>query len=1214
MRIDVQRPRSFWWIVAGLFAAVVMATLATVLALVNSEAARAAIERQLATYTGADIHYQALELHVWPRPGVELNQLTFRASPELEGAVERVVLRFALLPLLKGDAHISLAHLERPALVARISALGAAPTSDAIVAAYRAAVAPVLGWLALNARGLAFEVRDGSLDLVAPGVPALKFDGVTVDGEVSSDAVSATIEAHANVLNHARARTRIETGSLAADLELQIDGLETGPLLERALAASPVKILPAKSAVTLTANTDGARVLNAQLDVAMPGLAITRNGSRLDIGASHARMQATCSPAEIALVVQDLALGDLLPAATGSLKFQPGDGGTIFDAVMPRVDIGRVRAAALGFADDLGPIREFATFVQHGIALDLHAHVAGNGIEVLAEPFDYELSARVEAADVEVPALALRLSEASGSVRVAQRALSANGVATTIGHSSLRDGRITLALDPKVVLREMSAAFDVDLAESLALAKRVLRNSATTSAFPRIQSITGRARGTLALREAGGGMHQTYDVTSLQGTLRHAAVPLPIVIDGGGLRYEAGGQLALRGLTGAVGASHVERIDAVLALTPEPVVLSATGTAMLALDELYAWVVALPIARPLREDVSTLTGSVGVNLARLAGPLTAPERLDVVATLAPQQVEVGSPHLPEALSISGGTIRIEGAGLGFDGVGVVLQDARGMLSGSLHAYASQGRALDVSITHATLGPRSLEWAEDVAEIVPGARVRGPIALNSARVKWPAPAPWRFEVDAAAVFPSGAGSNVDLSWRPGSVTIRSLTLKDQDSDFRMVLDWQPESATVAFNGFVSERSIGRILVSPLGASGTLRGDFETTVDLRNPIRSRATGKLEGADLAIPTAFATPLLIDRLNIEANGDRFSVTDSIVRFGDEPIALAGSIVRAGDAFDVAADISSDGADAEQWIARLRQSNTTASASPWAWPLRGRVAIRVGHVDVLGYRVEPFVAAVALGDRKVTANVSQARLCGLSVPLTLSATPATVEIEGHASAHDLPVAATALCLTKNQVRASGTMDVSADFAASGAPAALLASARGKATVRARDGYVGGARALSDVLALEDVDKRLADAELNTNRDGLPYRAIELDVSLVGDRAVVGHALQKSAPIDIAVQGEIHLPDGQVALTGVALPIVNALARQVPMLWRIIGAPIVGIPFSVSGTIASPQVTRVRATAIGGALLHTLQSAVLLPVQLLDAVAGDAGARPSVPP
>jgi hypothetical protein len=148
------------------------------------------------------------------------------------------------------------------------------------------------------------------------------------------------------------------------------------------------------------------------------------------------------------------------------------------------------------------------------------------------------------------------------------------------------------------------------------------------------------------------------------------------------------------------------------------------------------------------------------------------------------------------------------------------------------------------------------------------------------------------------------------------------------------------------------------------------------------------------------------------------------------------------------------------------------------------------------------------------------------------------------------------------------------------------------------------------------VKERLPGTELDTRRDGLPYRSIEIDTTLAGERVVVDRGLLQSLALDIAVQGEIRIRDGQLALTGVALPAVNAIVRQVPVLGGAGRGPIVGIPFSVTGDAANPHVTRVSATAVAGTLLSTLQSVVTLPVQLLGA--GDAGggerALPRDPP
>ena len=162
----------------------------------------------------------------------------------------------------------------------------------------------------------------------------------------------------------------------------------------------------------------------------------------------------------------------------------------------------------------------------------------------------------------------------------------------------------------------------------------------------RIESIAGRAKVTLALVEAGRGFRQTYDVTRVDARMRRAGMPLPIAVGGGGLHYETGGVLVLRSVSGVIGASRVDGLDAEVGFASGPVVRSASGTAVLALDELFPWAISLPAARKLRGVLDTLQGSVGIKLARLAGPLAAPERLDMEAVLTPQKVGVASRQLP----------------------------------------------------------------------------------------------------------------------------------------------------------------------------------------------------------------------------------------------------------------------------------------------------------------------------------------------------------------------------------------------------------------------------------------------------------------------------------------------------------------------------------------------------------------------------------------
>jgi hypothetical protein len=955
-----------WVFVGGVVVAVLVGATAGALLLLNGDTAKRAIERQLATLTGGDFHYATLELRAWPRPTAELQRVTFRVAPIVEGTAERMIVRFALLRLLAGEVHVSTILLDRPALVLRPPATGAVSVPDDPVAAYRGAVGPAVEWLVIHARGLALSVRDGTVDIDMPGAATLKLDAVTLDGRVSSDAVEAKLAAHGNLWQGARLQASIATDSLATKAELEIDSLDAASTLARTLDAASAGIHSAATDLKLTLSTDGRRSATGELTFATPTLGVTRNGARLDVGAARGRLTATYAPGDATLRVDELKLGEILPAATGSLKARPGAGGVTFDAALGRVDAGRVRAAALAVAGDVARVVAVSSIVKSGTAVDLQIHAVAERLGDLADVSRYDVAMGVESAGIDIPVPVMTLTGASGRVRIARGVLTASNVAGTFDASSLRDGELVLALAPTVALSSLSVALDLDLAESHGRILRMLRDSPLAREMSRVESISGRAKGTLALRQDGATLRQSYDATGINAKLRYVSVPLPVAIDSGGLHYETGGTLVLRKVAGAIGASRVEEADAEIAFAPGLVVRAGSGRAMLALDELHPWLIALPVLSPFRGEVSALQGAVGVKLARLAGPLAAPGRLQLDAVLTPRTVRVTSPRLPASLTIDGGTIRLQDQDLLFDAVDVALRDVRGTLSGSLRGYATSSPALDVAIARATIGPRGLEWVGDQADVPRGARLLAPIGLERTRVRWPAPAPWRTEVAGAASLPGGARSEFDFSYRSGSVQIRRLTLKDRDSDARATLDWQPERAGLSFHGLVAGQSMARILASPPAASGALRGDFEAAVNLTDALRSRATGKLEGTAVGLPDLFDIPLAIDRITLEADGDRVRVRDTSLRVADQPLQLEGSIARAGDGLLVDGTVTTEAIDARRWLERLPPAADAGGAPRGRWPVRGRIVLRAGHVDVLGYRLEPLVANVSLDARRL--------------------------------------------------------------------------------------------------------------------------------------------------------------------------------------------------------------------------------------------------------
>ena len=126
----------------------------------------------------------------------------------------------------------------------------------------------------------------------------------------------------------------------------------------------------------------------------------------------------------------------------------------------------------------------------------------------------------------------------------------------------------------------------------------------------------------------------------------------------------------------------------------------------------------------LRDDLVGLQGTAGLKLTRLAGPLNAPERMEMDAVFTPTKVRATSRHLPGRLAIDGGTVTLQNRDLLCDGVAIAMQDMSGTLSGSFRGYAAPSAALDLSIARATIGPRGASSGRKtrrVSRAAPGCR-------------------------------------------------------------------------------------------------------------------------------------------------------------------------------------------------------------------------------------------------------------------------------------------------------------------------------------------------------------------------------------------------------------------------------------------------------------------------------------------------------------
>ena len=1198
--------RAAWVRRLAIAAAAAVALLAGVVALVplvvDGDRVRQAIERRISDIAGGEVRYDSLKLRFFPQPYVEAHNATVRIPGTVDGRIGTLAIRIALLPLLAGNVRPVAVNVGQPVLELTIQPGGGG--SDPF-AAYRAALGPVVDALVREARGMSLGITDGKLDVRYSGERVLSLSGLAADAEVATDAITAKARGNADLFGAASASLRIVPESLAATGTLQASGLRLPALLQMAGTQGAINVADGTIDAAVNAETDGRGSVRATLTANSPQMTLARGTRTLALGSVRTTLDAGLDGAGLAVTLRALQLGELLPAATGTLRAKPDYTAPSVEVQAPALDLARLRAALIAIAGDLDAVQTALAFVPTGTAQGLTASAAGADFGALAALGAIRAETALARGALDLRAQGIKITGATGRFALADGALRGSELGGAIGKSTFTGGALVVELVPEAALRELDAVLDADLGEALPIMRRLV-GKREPAALADVESLQGRASGSVAYDARHRQPRVTVDLERMRATARYRGVPLPIAVNAGAVRY-AHDRVAVRGLNGSFGRSTVQDGAMELALGTEPAVRAASAEAVVALDEFYPWLTSLQGLRRPADHIPTATGTVAVRLVRLSGPLDAPAALDYEAVVRPQPVRLAGPVLPAPVTLAGGELRITPRSIALDRLDASLLDARVVASGTVQDYASAEPRLDLALADARAGERSLQWAHARWKLPAHTTPRAPVTLAAGRAQRAGGADAPIVAQGTLGLAGGVSAEFDLTAEAtGHFDLRRLAMKDPDTDTTLVLKWARSIVDVTFKGRFDNRTLARVLVHPPPGEGALRGDFRATIDLAEPRRSSATGALEADRIDILERWDIPVAIERLRIDVAGDAVRIREGAVAVAGERLAVTGSATRQPKTFGFDLRVAADAIDVERLLGAFPRGGAKPAAAGWNLPVDGRVAVEAKSVAYGTYVVRPVSGTVTLAPDRIIADVKQAQLCGLSLPLKAVIVPGNVSVSGRIEARAQPLAGTVTCLMGEQFAMTGTLDLDADLSASGPADALAPAARGTFQLTARNGQIQRAPAMARVLTLDSVASALRDRPSELMARGLDYSELAVAGTLDAGRVRMERGTLNAAALGFAWTGEVDVPAGQIDVHGIVAPFnrISRVVQHVPIVGQIFGTRVVGIPVSITGDMRDPRVVPLGPGAIGQNLVHLMGAVVKTPVDLLDPFVG----------
>jgi hypothetical protein len=865
------------------------------------------------------------------------------------------------------------------------------------------------------------------------------------------------------------------------------------------------------------------------------------------------------------------------PVARALQKFAPD---TEF-----RIDSAAIDLAAVGF--DLRDLNVAARTTHEGLDLELEA--ASNlwkRLRVKGRVQYVDLSAR---AALEVDELAVLPDLPAARLR-AQLSTDANsaieGEADVALGALLESAKVKLRLPAAGVLQASADVSGIDLPRALAIARPRL------DGLQPVVSLDGRLSAKVDL-VLGDDWQVRVHVVKSDAMLKLAQLPWKISATAGQVSVSAKA-LEVRGLHGTLGESSYSDAAARLELGKPLRLAAASGKASLRLEQWFPW---LRERVPQLEEITALAGGADVSLQRLALRFDRPADADFEALVSPRQVSAALKALPAAAAVSGGSVRVDPAQVRLDKVAVGMADAKALVSGTI---AFKGPRIELAIAEGVVGEKTVQWALGRAGAPERLEPKTPLRVAAPRIAWgPGQA---LEAEALIDFDEGPQVGLALGWQPEQLDLRRLAIKDARSDAVLGARIAEKLVQVSFAGNLDGRSVAAMLRRPPRESGTARGEMRVTIDRERPQRTIAEGQLKLEALDLTWLAGRRALIQRADLSAQPAGLRIVDAEVDFEEQKFTVRGQMQRTAQGPVIDARVESPGVVIERLLPAEKKAEPPAakpapgSSRLWPLPVTGRVQLSAGFVQYQHYKIAPFEGSLDLERERAGFKVEQARMCGLSFPVTGEALPESLAFSTKITMRDQPIEETMKCLTGSAIEITGNADLSADLAARGKAADLIRNLTGTAQAELRKGRVKKFALIGNILSVRDI------ASLHgAKEEGFPYRSLSAKGRFEGGEFLLEEGFFDSDAARIAASGRIDLYGANTRLNVLLglLTTVDRVAGAIPIIGDVFGGSMLALPVGVSGDIRDPLVVPLGPRAVTDRLLGIFERTLKLPGKLV---------------
>ncbi|HAM53471.1 MAG TPA: hypothetical protein DCP92_23290 [Nitrospiraceae bacterium] len=1194
--------RSLLWLTAGGFVLAVLslAVLTFLPKFINMELVRSTVQSGISEKLGAQISYGSADLSFLPRPAVTFHNGTVIFRDRMHGSFDSLAVHLKILPLLRGNLRVSSLRLTAPKVSMRLEESPRdkqLPTLEEL----RGKLQELFKALAEKTPNLDIVMEKGSLTLLDGDQTAFSFADLDADIVFPPSGPKIKISGSSNFAKAMTVLLQLDQESLSGKGEIDLRQVQMQPLSRYFMPHGPVEVEGSGTDFNFHFRTADMKTIEGEGFSAPSFLTLKRKGKQLTIHGDTLRGDFRIRDGRTEVSLQELHLFDPRLVLAGTLLVDCSDRQISLNIEGRGFDVRPIRKAAYSFAGDIPIVQDIFSYVQSGTIPRITVSSQAGSFDELGSTANIQIKGRIERGEVFVKGPPLDFKDVSGNCVIIKGILNGTGITASLDKARLQDGTLRVGLEGAVVPIRLDTQVAADLTTLKDLLSRLLRNEAVDHEISLIKRVEGRARGRLIMAGDSASPTVAADVQEIALSADYLRIPYPVRITQGQVFYD-GKKVATKDLRVSIGSSSFSGLTASLDLEKKFFLDIASGSLNISLPEVHRWLGSYETLEPALKQVGSLEGTVSLSSLNVKGPLLSPKDWRFKIGGSGRDIAFTSSDLPGSVSVTKTTIEATEENLAVSGAEVRMLDSAIDLTGELSGYLKNPK-LDLTLK-GLVGPESFRWIRKTLKLPAWTRKSLRLSVDLSHLIWEREGATAFS--GAMTIAKGPEVSLDIVKDKKGFKLNRLFIEDSSSRAEVSLTLDEHKIGLGFSGKLTEKTAESVMDIDDHSVGWISGNFRGEVSLDRSMKFSATGKVAADGFVIPVKDTAPVEIERLSVEAAGERFNLDSFGLKWGDDRVSLSGELRSSEKGVLVDMDVSASVLDAgsiERKLKKIENDGENQEQSEDSVPsLKGTVRLRAGQLKYGEISVAPFSAEISLDGQGTTVNVTEADFCGVSFPGRVNVGRGEISLDFRLTAKNQRVESTISCLSRSfdlDDYATGTFDLSGKITGRGVKKEIIRSINGEIDFTARNGRIYYEPSILKVLALLEVTE-IARGYGNIWKKGLAYNKVVMKGKLRNDRIEIDEGLLDSSYMKMVSQGYVDLAGNSLDVKALVSPLgtVDRIIEKIPVLGWILGDTLLSVPVRVTGDIKDPQVNPFFLSSSDSGLLGIMKRTLELPFKI----------------